>query len=304
MRKIILSVLLLIGLNSGAQVLNDSTVQFVGYWNLNETQLYHIVNQKYKINGLDTVSRQTISYDSEITIMDSTANGYTIKWTYKNYDFNTDDKFTEKMMKLAQDMSVIYTTNELGEFQEVKNVEEIKSIINKSLDSLELEFKDIPAIKPVVQQVRQTFTSKEAIQTAGINEILLFHSPFGSRFNVNTLYSNDTQLSNLYGGKPFDAKVESEIVEVDEENNSAVLKIFTTVDSKQSTEAVYNYLKQLAGSMNIPEPNKNDIPEMNIATRFATNVHLPSGWVLYALNIKDVTSGEYVNAETTEMTLQ
>jgi len=304
MRNIFLLVLLMIGLYSNAQILSDSTVQFVGYWNLNESQLYNIVNQKYKINGQDTVSREIFRYDSEMTIIDSSSNGYTIKWTYKNFDYKTDNKFTEKLMKLAEDMSIIYTTDNLGAFQEIKNFKEIKSTIDRSIDSLVIEFKDIPNINSIIQQVKQTFTTKEAIQNAGINEILYFHSPFGTLYNINLAYSNDTQLTNLYGGKPFDAKVESEIVEVDTANTSAVVKIFTTVDSKQATEATYEYIKQLSKSTNTPEPKREDIPTLNIQTRFASNVHMPSGWVLYAINIKEVTSGEHTNIEQTELSLK
>lgn len=304
MRNIFLLGLLMIGLNTSAQILNDSTVQFVGYWDLNETQLYRVVHQKYKVSGQDTVSREMISYDSEISIIDSSANGYTVKWTYKNYDFKTDNKFTEKLMKIAEDISIIYTTDDLGVFQEIKNFKEIKSIIDKSIDSLAIEFKDIPNINPILQQVRQTFTTKEAIQSAGINEILYFHSPFGSQYNINLAYSKDTQLPNLYGGNPFDAKVESEIVEVDTVNSTAVVKIFTTVDSEQATEATYEYLKRLSKTTNTPEPKRNDIPLLNIQTRFASNVHMPSGWVLYTVNVKEVTSGEHLNIERTELTLQ
>lgn len=304
MRKLLILVMVLVGLNSNSQILNDTTVQFIGYWKLNEQQVYNVVQQKFKIKGQDTTLREIISYDSEIAIIDSFSTGYKIKWAYKNFNYKTDNKFTEKLMKLAENMSIIYSTDEFGVFKEILNFDEIKPTIEKSLDSLAAEFKDIPNINPIIQQVRQTFTTKEAIQAAAINEILYFHSPFGSKYDTRFSYTNKTQLPNIYGGKPFDADVESNIVEVDTSNYSCFVKIYTTVDSLQAIDAIYEYLKNLSKTTNSPEIKREDIPGLSIQTRFASNVHMPTGWVLYAINVKEVISGEYTNIERTELTLK
>lgn len=304
MRKLLIIPLILFGYNSFAQILNDTTVQFVGYWNINETQLYRVDFKKYTIEGQDTSSVESICYDSEVTIIDSSTSGYTIRWTYKNYDYQTNNKFTEKLMKIAQDMSIIYKTDELGVFQEIVNFEEIKSIIDKSIDTLAIEFKDIPNLDAILQQVRQTFTTKEAIETVGINEIRYFHTPFGAMYDINTTYNSETKLPNLYGGEPFDASIESEIVVVDTSNLSSVVKIFTTVDSEQLTNATFEYFKSVAKATNAPEPKRSDMPDLKMQTRYASNIHSPSGWVFYAIMVKEVISGDITNIESTELTLK
>lgn len=304
MKKLILLILITIGLQAHSQILNDSTVQFVGYWGLNETQTYRVNQLSYKVNKGDTIEREAIHFDSEITIVDSTATGYTVKWTYRNFDYQTDNKFIEKLMKMAQDMSVIYTTDELGVFQGVKNYEEIKSYMDKGFEALLIEFKDIPNIIPIVNQVKQTFSTKEAVEAAAINEIHYFHAPFGGKYSTNMIYEGESQLPNIYGGEPFKANVQTDIVEIDTTNISSMVRIKTTVDSTQAKSATFNYLKQLAKASNLPEPTIDKIPEIAIQSIFASNVHLPSGWILDAFNFKEVVSGDVKKIEEVQITLK
>jgi|GEM_PF-5327359 len=50
----------------------DSTAQVVGYWDLNEKQSYIITEEKLKIQGTDTLSREYEKYAVDITIVDAT----------------------------------------------------------------------------------------------------------------------------------------------------------------------------------------------------------------------------------------
>jgi len=304
MRKLLLFAFLMAGISLNAQILNDSTVQFVGYWNLNESQTYRVEFSKFKIAGQDTTSKDVIRYDSEVTIIDSTATGYKIKWVYKNYSFKTDNELTARLLRLGENIPFVYTTDELGAFKELINYGEIKASIGIALDSLAVEFSDIPNINRILDQVKETYATKEAIENNGMDEILYFHYPFGAQYNVNRVYSTDTKLSNLYGGDPFDAVVESSIVELDTVNSTSVVKIFTTIDSEQATDATYEYLKKLAQTNNEPEPERTGMPPLSIRIRFASNVHMPTGWVIYAVNVKEVKSGDNGEIERTQMELK
>lgn len=304
MKKLLLFILIGLSFNANSQILNDSTAQFVAYWSMNETQTYRVNQNSYKIKSSDTLDRETISYDAELTIIDSTASGYTIKWTYKNFEYQTDNRFTEKLMKIAEDMSVIYKTDELGVFQEVNNIDEIKGYMNRGLDTLVTEFKDVPNILPIINQVRQTFSTKEAIEAATINEIHYFHAPFGTKCSLSLIYEGEKKLPNIYGGEPFDAKVQTDLVEIDTVNSTAMIRILTAVDSVQAKQATIAYLKQIAKASNLPEPTIDTIPEISIQSRFASNVHLPSGWVIDAYDVKEVVSGNDKKVDELQITLK
>lgn len=302
MKKILFLLTMISAGNMQSQILDDSIVQFVGYWELNETQVYRIDNEKYKVKDNDTVNRQSVSYDVEITVVDSTSTSYTLRWAYKNFDLKGIDSLTAKVMKITENMEIIYKTDELGVFREVLNFEEIKSVVDKTIGVFEEEMKETPNIQVILNQVKKTVASKESIESISMTEVQNFHKAFGVQMNINEVYNSETEVQNLYGGEPFSASLESEVVSVDKENETALVKIFTTVDSKQVTDATFSYLKAMAESMNAPPPKREELPDFDIQFRFATTIHLPSGWPLYAINIKEVSGGNITNVEQTEFT--
>lgn len=303
-KALVVLILFVLCFKANSQILNDSTVQFVAYWRLHETQTYRLNQNSYKVKNGDTLNRETINYDAELTIIDSLASNYIIKWTYKNFDYKTENKFIEKLMKIAENMSVIYSTDEYGAFQEVKNFDEIKKYMDRGFDTLLVEFKSIPNIGPIVNQVRKTFSTKEAIEAAAINELHYFHAPFGSKCALNMIYKGEKKLPNIYGGEPFDAKVQTDLVQIDTANSSSMIRIVTTVDSTQAKQATIAYLKQISKASNLPEPTIDKVPEISIQSRFASDVHLPSGWVLDAYDIKEVISGNEKKVDEVQITLK
>src|SRR5690349_4032043 len=114
MNKILtLSIVVMFSLCAAGQInMEDSTVQAIGYWDKNEKQSYSVNTDKYKLKGEDTTSKENMKYDVEITILDSTAQSYTIEWFYKNFLMDTNSELVKKIMSVAEDMKVIIKTDE------------------------------------------------------------------------------------------------------------------------------------------------------------------------------------------------
>ncbi len=302
--RLLFSVLLSLLCFAGqAQLLNDSTLQFVSYWDLDETHTFHVTQTKEKIASGDTTLLSAIEYDSELRVIDATDTTMTMMWRYKNYQYDQNDSLMNMLMSITDEMSVVYEISQMGVFHRVLNALELQEYIYQGLDSLRTFMRGIPNADAVVNQVRSMFSSRQAIESAAIEEILLFHKAMGSQFELGKLYSGDTKLPNNFGGEPFDALLESQIYELDTANSSAVVQVITTVDREQATKAVYNYLNQMAQLMGKAEIAPEEIPEMSIQHRYAANIHLPTGWPLYIINIKDVEAEEQQQLETLQITL-
>ncbi|MES2621390.1 MAG: hypothetical protein V4615_11125, partial [Bacteroidota bacterium] len=102
----------------------------------------------------------------------------------------------------------------------------------------------------------------------------------------------------------FDAEFELELTTIDTANNTGVIRYIQTVDKKQATDATYEFLKKTARAAGIAEPKRDDIPELSIEDRTASNIHAPSGWVLYSINVKEVSAENSMSIETREIELQ
>ena len=282
----------------------DSTATFVGYWEIGDEKVYRITESKRRIQDDKIVSEEVVRYDSRIKIIEATDTSYTILWRYENFDVKTDNEFLKKLMTLSQDMTVNYNTDELGTFVGVNNWIEIRDWMDMAIDTLSKEFTDIPDFNVIISQVKSTFFSKEAIESAAIKEILLFHNPFGAEYVLNEQYIVDTKLPNIYGGEPFDTKLVVKLTNINSEKEQATLTTLQEVDREQATEAVYQYLKRLAESTGQPGPTRKDIPELTIEDRNTSTIDLITGWVLFTENVREVKTGNVIQLEETRIILK
>lgn len=283
--------------------LADSSISVIGYWDKNEKQTYSISQENYKLKGADTTSREVLKYDVDIVIRDSTAKSYTIDWHYKNFQSSTDNKFTAKLLSITDKLDVIIKTDEMGTFLEVVNWKEIRDYINKALDILAHDFSDIPKIKEICEQVAATFTSREAIESAAIKDILQLYNFHGGKYRLNEQVQGKVKLANIFGGEPFDADVEMELTTLDTANNSAVIRYVQDVNKEQAADATFEYLKRTSKASGLPEPKREDIPELSIEDKVVSSIHGPSGWVLYSISIREVTADDVTTIETREIEL-
>lgn len=279
---------------SFAQInLQDSTIQVIGYWNLKEKQSYAVTYEKFKISdSKDTTDREKITYDVDITILDSTDKSYTIEWFYKNYRMGYNTELAKKLMSIAENIKIVVKTDELGSFVEVLNHKEVQGHMKKAISKLGEEFKETPNIEVILKNVEKTFVSKEAIQTLAIKDIHQFYTFHGARYKFNEELTNTIKQANLLGGDPFDAEVSvlMDEINVDEENDNAVIRMRQTINSEQLTTATINYLTKMSDELRIPAPKPGDIKNLTNETRVASRIHGPTGWIIYSVETREISA--------------
>jgi hypothetical protein len=281
--------------------IGDSTIQVIGYWNLKEKQSYTVNYEKYKIkDSKDTTDREKLTYDVDITVLDSTANSYTIEWFYKNYQINaSSSEISKKLMSISEDIKVIIKTDEYGSFLEVVNEKEVQNYIKKAIGKLKKEFKKTPNIDLVLKNLENTFSSKEAIQTLAIKDIHQFYTFHGAKYKLGEELNTTMKQQNLLGGEPFDVDVTVQMDEmnVDEENDNAVIRMWQVINSDQLTEATIEYLKKMSAQMGTPALKTEDIKPLQNETRMASRLHGSTGWVIYSVETKEVWTEGLMNVE-------
>ncbi len=292
---IVLNLLFMINIY-GQINMSDSTVQVIGYWDKNEKQSYTVTNEKYKIIGSDTTAREFSKYEVDITIIDSTANSYTIEWFYRDYFIDTDNELIQKLTSIIEDMNVIIKTDELGIFVEVVNWKDFKKIISKTASMLRKEFKDVPQINDIIKQVKSMYGTKEAIEAAAIKEIQQFYTYHGGKYNLGEEVIGNLKVSNLYGGEPFDTEVILWLDEIKPDDNNSVIRMKQTVNSEQLTKTTFDYLTQTSSTMNSPAPKWEDFPPLKNETWTASRIH-GSGWIIYSIETKEVSADNVLNVE-------
>jgi hypothetical protein len=295
--------LLLIIKTYGQINMNDSTVQVIGYWDKNEKQTYIVTNESYKVKDSDTTSRESYKYAVDITIVDSTADSYTIDWFYHDYDIKADNELIKKLSSIAEDMTVTILTDGLGAFKEVKNWKDIRDFILKGTKMLKKETKDIPNIDKVIKQMEDIYSTKESIEAAAIKEIQQFYTYHGGKYKLGEEISASMKVANLYGGEPFDTEVTLWLDEINTEDNNSIIRMKQIVNSEQLTKTTFDYLTKMSETMKVPGPQWDGFPPLKNETWTSSRIH-NAGWVIYSIETQEVSAEGVTNVKENIIELQ
>ncbi len=294
-------IFILAALTGSAQInISDSSVQVVAYWDKGEKQNYAIATTKTKMKGVDTLSNELMTYEVEITVLDSTGKSYTIQWLYKNIHTSSSNATIQKLMNITSDMKVVFKTDELGSFMEVVNWKDIKDYIQKTTTALSTEFKDVPGMDEVITQLAAMYSTKEAIESVSIKDIQQFHSFHGAKYTLGKRLGGTQKVPNLFGGEPFDSDITIYLDELNEADNSYIVSATQEVNQEQLTNATFNYLATIAKNMKVDPPTREDLKELKNETLTSSQIH-GTGWVIYSVQTTTVTSDDVTHIEERTM---
>jgi len=297
--KIIVSACLFCSINLFAQIdAENSTVQTIAYWDLGEKQEYTITNEKVKITGNDTISKEFSTYDVDITVIDSTANSYIMEWYYKN----NKNQVNHKVGKIIDELRIRFKTDEMGAFQEILNLNEVQDYVKKTFDELKKSIDNAPKeTEPFFDNMKNMFTSKEVIESLILRDIQVFHTFHGGQYALGEVVESQIEIDNVFGGKPFLADITLILDDINLEEYNYVLKYYQSVDAEQLKTAVKD-VSELLGADVFPEEKKVDFDMLGIDNleneSYVGSVIHDSGWVLYTIYTRGITLKNYTTLET------
>ncbi len=136
----------------------DSTINVIAWFNKHDTVTYRVNESSWKLTGTDTVLTASYSMIVRINVVDSTANGYKMDYTF--LDFPTDalpdsasaiDRFqnqiTDKLARKIVGTTVHFETDEYGRITRYKNLGQIKKQARSLFKEALNEFSKIPEIQ-------------------------------------------------------------------------------------------------------------------------------------------------------------
>jgi hypothetical protein len=246
----------------------DSTISFVAYWNKGDSKEYRITKKQIQIrNDVETKNQSTV-YDIKCTVIDSTSTSYTIEWAYDNSVLNSIEipqEFNETIEKYKV-LKIIYTTDELGAFQDIINWEEIRDLMNELLNKIpEMVSDHSDTFKNALKPIKDLYASKEGIASLILKEIQIFHYPMGLEFNaIDTLFYEES-LPNMLGGTPIRGNGELYFENVDREQNLCTFINKLELDSTDSKRVIVDLMNRIISNTgyNSIEEREKAIEEMN-----------------------------------------
>lgn len=283
--------LLTFAILSSAQInLNDSTVSFVAYWSLGDKYNFEAVKEKTKINKSDTtvLVREDVKFSLEV--IDSTETHYVLRYepiesTSSKVKTPMDSLINEKLDSLFEDIPILLRTNHLGTLEGIHNWEEIKEVLEKSIEIFGDELLGIiPADKrDDIVKDKATFLAnafapmlKKETLLASIKEAILLFRFHGGAYNIDEVYDYTEQRFSPWDGSLIDTTGEAWVEEIDVEDTYALVCNNNTFNSDQLITSYANYISKTYGDMG--PLNLNELPYIFCKEHINASVHTDSGW--------------------------
>jgi hypothetical protein len=277
----------------------DSTFSVIGNWLLNETINYSVLEEKFSIKEGDTINRERIQYNLEITIKDTSANSYKIGWRHQNYSVKSYDEFIEYLLGINENLEIIFKTDEFGAFQEVLNWDDIRKHFSKKLKHMKVQFNKIPKIKKIIRQYDIAFSRRESVLPTLTKHIRQFHQFHGAIYKLNEVTKGELKIPSVNRLDSFDTHSEVKMYSVDTINNLAVIQQFDFVDKKHGGDINFEIVKKIAESMGLDSIKREDTPDFSILDITTSTIGCNTAWIFLSDYIR-IT--EYENTKEVETT--
>lgn len=288
----------------GQNTVTDTSATIVGYWHKGDRQVLNISRSKESFNNGELSSSASSTYQAHVRILKETPYSYTIEWIYRGINTGTEESgLAKSLTKLTEGLKVIYKTDELGIFVELVNWKEMRDKINKSFDKITKEFGKNSEVKMAINQLKEVFSSKLAIEQTLIKDIQLYHSPFGGEYILNEKLEFEGELPNIFGGEPFTGIFYVELSELEPEKHYCKLEILQILDPVKSAELLAEILQKLV-SVTGNTLDDNDVPKLDIKDNSEYEVDLYTGWLTRAYNKRVVIVDKNRQVETYEIRRQ
>ena len=205
----------------------DSAVSCITNWKLGDTKIYSIVHEKNTVRSGNN-STFKFAYEAWVTVIDSTAKSYTIKWVFHQPKPATGAAALSDSLPVYNGMSMIFRITDVGGFIELLNWEEVRDTYVRMLE-LSLPKKMDSTAVAGLQASKNLFHSKEVVESSLIREIQLFHVPYGYRYSAAEVTAK-TGIASPFGGDPFPAVQTLKLTELDPKKDEFTLAIDLRID--------------------------------------------------------------------------
>ncbi len=302
MKKFVLVLALLtVALPAAAQLMDDGTVQIVGYWSRGDKYDYDYSKTKSRIIDGDTTVLSTMTERLTFEVVDSTATSYTLSLTFS--DMRTSDESAQRVHDVVaaaglEDITLL-RTSEMGTFHMIANLDECLEQGRKAAEvaapaiyaEISDEQKQAIPYDRFADMMKGMMGDPKAIQQANMEYIGRFFFYHGARLKIGHEYSIEDSIQGLFGGTApttlyfwADKELTDEV--------SAVMYTYNEIDAKDvTTKSMDNAMHALGLGDMVSEGGFAAVTgnlQLKIEDSSTVEVHLDSGWPLNIIQIRDI----------------
>lgn len=281
MIKVLLTPLFLgLSLASFSQIyMPDSTAQVIPYWTKGESQSYSVTIEKVQLNKSDTLSKNELSYDLEITVKDDSEDFYILEWRYHNFQSSETNPLLKKILGSTENMKIVVQTNALGMYEDLLNSDEISAYVLGNLESVKEAYHLNPEMEEYLTQFAASYSSKENIWSSTAADIKQYLQFYGYRLKLGEPLEEDIQVQNAFSTVPIDAHFSILLESINESTKQYTIRSSQILNSRQLAQSVFNFLNDTAKTLKKDPPKWEEFKNIERETHY-TYVMNNEGWLI------------------------
>lgn len=284
-----------------AQMLPDSTVQVVAYWDVGDKMDYTYIERKYEMDAEGNETQVSSSSETfHFEVVAATDNTYTLEIRCDDL-FDTDLLFKltpEERARLKNEVPYRIKTTDLGTYLALENLDEITAEVRDGLPviaraawrNLEPEQRESISEKQLESYLMTTLASPEALSrlcTEEVSPLFFYH---GARLDTTKTYVFSQPYQNIIGNGSTTLESSFRVDPELTDDYSVVIRK-TTRGDEELVPLVRDYLFELvrnAAPDAVPDYDafikelEEDLRENPITASFeefiTEEIHLDSGW--------------------------
>lgn len=292
-----------------SQVITDTTIAMIAFWEVGDEVIYEFKETEDKLSeGKKTLKETT--YDVRMTIVDSTANHYIVKWEYENAKANYElEEFEKDLLEVCADIPVQYKTDELGGFQTIENWKEMKEVANGAFEKLiTKKGAALPdSIRFGIQNMLMGMFESEAQVNFWARDLRFFHYLYGKNLQRNAPIQGMKYYTNPFIKTIMEGSETIKVLAVDEENWIAKVKVESGIAGEEAKALMIDFAKnnmEKLGLKDESEIDENDIPEYGVKEEMNYIYDMDMGYILKGSYTKLTTLNQDYKRTTYEYRLK
>ncbi len=274
----------------------EALVTIKGSWAKSSTKNFEITRCREKSNSKDGMFLHQCSTTLvKVTIKDSTQSGYVIDWYYTDItlddSYKNTDAVTKYILQITKGMTIEFSTDSTGMFEQILNWDAIKNFMTARADSMTARFggANAQAVYDLHAKLITLINSKDQMQNVLLQDIQLYFSLYGYTLNGKTSLGYNGFFFDQFGGDPFPSIGAIKLKSIDTVNKKYEVVWHQRADSAQEKQILKKAFTDQAAISGKPAPTDADIPNIRIYDDYYFLFDFKTGWAI-KLNYKRTTA--------------
>ena len=296
----------------------DSTINIIAWFNKHDTVTYWVSESSWKINDTDTVRTASYSMKVRINVVDSTAEGYKMDYTFLEFPADTlpdsasaiekyQNQITAKLADKIVGTTVHFETDEYGSITKYTNLEQIKKQAKSLFKEAIKGFSKIPEIQEMKKMGFDVADYAKDIDTdklvdGYLEELNLLFMNHGQAMAIGEFTEHEDATDTSFENSTYS----SAFVDEDDGAYHIVIDVTNILPRNELKSMVGNLVETLANDSITDSFNENFDTQVNVDGTYEDYLqtdYLVNGWPYSVVRQKSTMIGDHGKAKQTVITL-